>query len=133
MTGSDGVFQADRLVFEKESSGNSFVAEGGMLTVGLISDNGFGDRLSFAGCTLNGGVQLKGEGGFVTFGAGAVCTMPTRDKGLQFANDVANGSSLVISNAQVECRGGFANQTQRVAVSGNRHQSTNSTFRHEMR
>lgn len=107
MTGSDGVFNADRLVFEKNSHDNSFAVEGGELSVGLISDSGSGNRLSFAGCTLSGGVQLKGEDGLVTFGAGVVCTMPTRDKGLQFANDVAKGSRLVVSNAQVECKGGF--------------------------
>jgi hypothetical protein len=33
--------------------------------------------------------------------------MPTQDKGLQFANDVAKGSRLVVSNAQIECGGVF--------------------------
>ena len=101
----DGVFAADRMTFEAGSSGNSFEAEGGSLSFGLISDNGSGNRLSFSGCKLNGGVQLKGENGVVTFGAGSVCTMPTRDKGLQFANDVSSGSKLIISNAQLECQG----------------------------
>ena len=93
------------MTFEAGSSGNSFEAEGGSLSFGLISDNGSGNRLSFSGCTLNGGVQLKGENGVVTFGAGTVCIMPTRDKGLQFANDVSSGSKLVVSNAQIECQG----------------------------
>ena len=105
VTGSEGVFMADRLTFEAGSSGNSFAVEGGSLSVGLISVSGSGNRLSFSGCTLNGGVQLKGENGVVTFGAGSVCTMPTRDKGLQFANDVSSGSKLVVSNAQIECQG----------------------------
>ena len=105
VTGSEGVFMADRLTFEAASSDNSFEAEGGSLSIGLISVSGSGNRLSFSGCTLNGGVQLKGENGVVTFGAGSVCTMPTRDKGLQFANDVSSGSKLVVSNAQIECQG----------------------------
>jgi hypothetical protein len=107
VTGEDGHFTADQVTFEKGSSDHSFSADGGNLTVGLIADSGEGNRLSFSGCTLNGGVQLKGQGGVVTFGDGAVCRMPTQDKGLQFANDVAQGSRLVVSNAQIECGGAF--------------------------